>query len=178
MKFNVIFKVRPMYSNDNAYEGTKTAFDRGFIFSDRIKKLYANLNSKYSGLPVLSYKLCDIGLDIVDAIREEFNTNVPINKINNSTCCLFAEKITIDLTEETARECKHFKVCSSITVYVPPLFLDGYQDLKFEPVYTSGIFVLKRSVKKIDVVHVNNTILKDDIYNDWRKAGYPLNWGF
>lgn len=119
---------------------------------------------------------CQFGTQLVDDIRGFLkDPDFPIKSIIDNTSCKFQTFLLLDLTEVQARISGHFSGCQVINVEVPPLFLTGYQDIKYS--VTKGYNFKKAMFKKtVRFVHVNNKILYEDIINAWIKVGCPLKW--
>ena len=111
-----------------------------------------------------------VGLDFVDRVRMELQLNIPIERISGYICSRsYDPEITI--TEEQARDSGHFRNSASVQVTVPNEFINQF------------VTVELRTSKNGDtgeVTHVRGglKLQEDKLFEAWREAGYPLEWGF
>lgn len=129
-------------------------------------------------------QVCDIGIGIVDEIRQEFNIhNFPIEKIKNETRYVDYKFIKITISEYVARTSGHFQKTNAIKVFVPKGFLTQYLTIKFIieknsplPIIPSIFQMVFFKTPKIQNITIINDIQRDAIINDWQEAGFPLHW--
>lgn len=129
---------------------------------------------------VLQTLKCEFGTDNIKEINKLYNTNnIDASMIHDNTVHMLSWTYDVCITEKQAMECSHFKNTTKVTVYVPPNFLDKYQSIKYEISCKQNILgkiISVLSKKFANHIYVYNFIDSDKIFEDWKKAGFLLNW--
>lgn len=149
-----------------------------------VDKSQINSDVDASDIAVMRKDLCNVGLIIIDDIRETFNApNLDINKIKNNTSCQKQYCVECRISEQNARTSGHFKDTTYVKVCVPNLFLTSYQAIRyldkneFETLSIFGFEFPKFWKKKeITEIAIYTKILGEDIIADWLASGSPTKW--
>jgi len=113
-----------------------------------------------------------VGMDIIEDIRKKFKKNIPIDKIflkdssSSGICFYYYVK-----DEKNIKKIKHFNVRNKIDVTVPENFLNQYFKLNYEKVCINFL-----GIKILSNINVVWALEADLIFEDWLKAGQPLDW--
>ncbi len=137
-------------------------------------------------------KLGQPGIDLIDIIREDHPALADIN-INNmhvdTSCPINGHEREFYLDEEIVRDSKLFTGKTYVEVLVPVSFLSEF--IYFRTKYTYIDYVLTKGLKICGITFTENTYEEriagsnssytydsKIIIAAWKKAGYPLKWGF
>lgn len=136
----------------------------------------------------------EIGLDMVDLIREQLNLTkeeCPIGLINSYINCPSQIKsYVLHLNEEEASKIPFFRACNTKKINVKPLGLSKYCWYEASPYYRyrseknlnrtilDKIFNRKGYVEKkfLDSITLKHMINSSQILADWKSDGCPIRW--
>ena len=135
-------------------------------------KLSVEFNPKISS-NMADYAMCmpqkTIGLDAIDKIREGLDVpKLHPDKIHYTIYFRYANPV-IKISEETARESKHFKAVGKICVVTRPRLLNPF-------VHEQIIADKDPETGEVMAARIEYAINEEEVINAWQKAGFPLEW--
>jgi len=160
---------------------------------DNIMKFTIKLTNEL-GKRIIDYPMGNIGLDAVDNLRRDINIpDLDLSLIDaNISCPSCTMCLTIELTEDQARQAGIFRGQKEIIVYIPDSYLGRYLSIKpdIEKEKISRVVPTSDHIKKffkiidevktytreIRKVGFKYVICKSKIVEDWLNAGAPVYW--
>lgn len=131
----------------------------------KLKVKFVGGSSNYA----ISFEERLVGLNKVEAVREELGLRLPLN-LFNSAIWKFQKDPEITIPEELAVESGHFGETPSIEVEVPPKYLNDYTSEENE--------IERDADGRVIFVGYYHEITEENILRAWEYAGFPLKWGF
>ena len=130
-------------------------------------------------------KIGEAGIDVLDDIRNEDERYYELDASDiyfRNGCSISGNSLNIDLTEKQARESGKFNGKTSIRVDIYPGYgsLTKYQQFEISENYNTYevpfLVIFKKEKRYLKSITAEYKIDYDTLYDDWKAAGFPLNW--
>jgi hypothetical protein len=136
--------------------------------------VYMNFQIRFQteGYQYLTYiESVDIGTEGIDFIRDQLNLDLEISRIEEKNAAYKASSKLIGISENIARETGYFVSQNTIEVICSAKYFNQFSTKNVESRKnneTGEVFFAK--------IYYNQN--SEEIISAWKKAGYPLKWGF